>query len=76
MKSLYISLLILVTLCATSFAQGYGELLIKADKTYESGDKETAKKLYLEAANLGSAEAHFALAYKYTLTDEEISIII
>lgn len=71
MKSLYISLLILVTLCATSFAQGYGELLIKADKTYESGDKETAKKLYLEAANLGSAEAHFALAYKYNLTDEE-----
>lgn len=71
MKSLYISLLILVTLCATSFAQKYGELLIKADKTYESGDKETAKGLYLEAANMGSAEAHFALAYKYSLTTEE-----
>jgi len=71
MKSFAISLLILVTLCATSFAQEYGELLIKADKTYESGDKETAKELYLEAANLGSAEAHFALAYKYNLTAEE-----
>ena len=37
----------------------------EANKSYNSGDKETAKELYLKAADKGNTEAHFAIAYKY-----------
>lgn len=49
----------------------YGEYLLEANKKYESGDKETAKELYLKAAEKGSAEAHFKLAYQFIVTPEE-----
>lgn len=63
--------LILIIVSAESFGQEYEKYLLEANKIYESGDKEAAKRLYLKAANKGSAEAHFALAYKYIVTPEE-----
>ena len=56
---------------AESFGQEYEEYLLEANKIYESGDKEAARRLYLKAANKGSAEAHFEIAYKYIVTSEE-----
>jgi uncharacterized protein YecT (DUF1311 family) len=49
----------------------YDTIVQKADIMYQAGDKEGAEKLYQEAAVLGSAQAHYALAYQYTLTPQE-----
>lgn len=54
-----------------AFGQDYKDCLLKADKYYQAGDKEKAKEYYLKAAKLGSADAHFAIAYKFTVTKEE-----
>ena len=65
----------LLVLCLTFFVIGcsgnYDQDLKQADKAYEAGDKENAKKLYLKAAQEGSPEAHFAIAYKYNVTPQE-----
>ncbi len=71
MKIIIISFLALIISTAESFGQEYEKYLLKANKSYESGDRETARKLYLEAAEKGNAEAHFALASKYVVTIEE-----
>jgi len=55
----------------TAFGQEYKDWLSKADRYYEAGEKEKAKECYLKAAELGSAEAHFAIAYKFIVTKEE-----
>jgi hypothetical protein len=57
--------------CPEAYGQGDEEDLLEANRSYESGDRETAKKWYLKAAEKGSAEAHFALAYKYDVTPAE-----
>ncbi|MDD5736704.1 MAG: lysozyme inhibitor LprI family protein [Candidatus Omnitrophica bacterium] len=49
----------------------YTQDLKQADQTYEAGDRDAAKELYLKAAKKGSPEAHFAIAYKYNVTPEE-----
>ncbi|MBP6911766.1 MAG: sel1 repeat family protein [Candidatus Pacebacteria bacterium] len=45
--------------------------LLQANTAYENGDSELARQLYLKAAQNGNADAHFALAYKYVLPDDE-----
>lgn len=47
------------------------EALRRANDAYEAGDRETAKRFYLQAAGKGSAEAHFALGYKYALPGKQ-----
>ena len=47
------------------------EILSQANALFEAGENLKAKELYLEAAKNGSAEAHFAIAYKYDVTREE-----
>jgi uncharacterized protein YecT (DUF1311 family) len=47
------------------------DLLTKANQLYDAGKKEEAKTAYQKAAAGGNADAHFALAYKYVLNDEE-----
>jgi TPR repeat protein len=71
MQAVFISILASIALSTGAFGQGYEEYLSKADKSYESGDKEAANALYMKAAEEGSAEAHFALAYKYRLPPKE-----
>ncbi|MCW2118637.1 lysozyme inhibitor LprI family protein [Flavobacterium sp. 7A] len=42
-----------------------------ADSAYTAGNKDKAKELYTTAASMNNPDAHYALAYKYVLTDEE-----
>jgi TPR repeat protein/uncharacterized protein YecT (DUF1311 family) len=65
-----------VIFCALFFAVAgcsgnYTQDLKQADQVYEAGDHDAAKKLYVKAAKKGSPEAHFAIAYKYSVTPEE-----
>ena len=46
-------------------------ILAKAESAYEAKEEETAQKLYLKAAGMGNADAHFALFYKFILSDAE-----
>lgn len=64
-------LFILIFIPLTIFGQEYKDYLLKADKYFEAGEKDKAKKMYLKAANLGSAEAHYAIAYKFIVTTKE-----
>jgi len=63
--------LLLPAIFLTGCGGDYKKDLMEADKIYEAGDRESAKKLYIKAANKGSADAHFAIAYKYNVTPEE-----
>ena len=53
------------------WAESVDEIIQSADIAYQENKKDTAKELYLQAAKLGSATAHFALAYKYVLPPED-----
>jgi hypothetical protein len=57
MKITSISFLAFVLFTTKAFGQEYEETLLKANKSYESGDQETAKELYFKAAEKGHAEA-------------------
>ncbi|MCG9687702.1 lysozyme inhibitor LprI family protein [Vibrio tubiashii] len=59
--------------CSLAFSAAATELdlVTKAQQLYEAGDKKQAQTLFTQAAKQGSAEAHFRLAYQYTLTDED-----
>jgi TPR repeat protein len=57
--------------CFLTFSQNGQELVNQANKAYELGVKEKAKQLYLEAAEMNNAEAHFSIAYKFNISDEE-----
>ena len=62
----------IVVLCTTTaFSQELEEILAEAQKRFTAGDQEGAKSLYITAAEKGSAEAHFNLAYRYNTTPEE-----
>ncbi|MDA8611135.1 hypothetical protein N9L35_01985 [Alphaproteobacteria bacterium] len=39
----------------------------EANKSYDDGNREEAKALYLQASKYGLPEAHFALGYRYNL---------
>jgi uncharacterized protein YecT (DUF1311 family) len=45
--------------------------LDSANKAYDAKQEDKAKSLYIIAAKLGSADAHFALAYNYNLSRSE-----
>jgi uncharacterized protein YecT (DUF1311 family) len=49
----------------------YSKELKKAAVLYKKGDKEEARKLYQIAADKGSAEAHFQLAYSYVISEKD-----
>ena len=53
------------------FCQPGQDLVYMADKAFDSGDKAKAKSLYLQAAGMNNADAHYNLAYKYILTKKE-----
>ena len=42
-----------------------------ANKTFHAGDPDKAKALYLKAAAMHNADAHYALAYQYILSPDE-----
>jgi len=72
MKKL-MTFLVMVAMASVVVIAGekYDTMVQKANTAYQAGDKEGAKKLYQAAAALGNPEAHYALAYQYTLTPEE-----
>jgi len=63
--------LLLSTILVSGCGGNYEEDLKQAEEAYQAGDKESAKALYSKAADKGSPEAHFSLAYKYRVTSEE-----
>jgi uncharacterized protein YecT (DUF1311 family)/TPR repeat protein len=71
MKFKIFAFLLLSAIFLAGCGSDYKEDLKQADKIYEAGDRESAKRLYIKAANRGSADAHFAIAYKYNVTPEE-----
>lgn len=42
-------------------------LVLHANQAFDEGQKETAKELYIKAAQAGNAEAHFQLRYRFLL---------
>lgn len=42
-----------------------------ADKAFDAGEKQTALELYRKAANLKNPDAHYAIAYKFIVTQDE-----
>lgn len=64
-------LLIFIAVVTALFGQSYEKDLAAANKLFEAGNQDAARVLYQKAAAQGSAEAHFALAYQYTLAPEE-----
>lgn len=67
------SLLILWAICSVGYthAQSAGEWVQKANALYEQSKKQEAKALYEKAALLNNADAHFYLAYRYALSNED-----
>ncbi len=71
MRNRFFATILLSVVFLSGLGGDYEEYIKQADKAYDSGDKEGAKKLYLEAANRGSPEAHFAIAQSCSDTWEE-----
>ena len=46
-------------------------ILAEANSAYEAGNKDVAEQLYIQAAQKGSAEAHYSMCHKFTLPDEK-----
>jgi uncharacterized protein YecT (DUF1311 family) len=61
----------LVCLFTTATAQQYRRHLAKADSLYQAEEKEQARWWYNKAAKEGSANAHYAIAYKYVTSPKE-----
>lgn len=47
------------------------QLVAEADQAYAADQKEKARELYVKAADMGDAQAHFSLAYKFAVSHEE-----
>ena len=62
---------LIVLAIASSCSRSAEQLVAKAEKAYEAEDKEKSRELYQKAADMGNAEAHFSLAYKFPLSYEE-----
>ena len=62
---------ILFAVVTGSFAQGVEELLTQANKYFISNKTDAARELYLKAAAMGSAEAHYQLASRFSLPMKE-----
>ncbi|HEY3277025.1 MAG TPA: lysozyme inhibitor LprI family protein [Syntrophorhabdaceae bacterium] len=71
MKRLIIGFLMCIVSAAVLCAQEAQELVSRAERAYRSGNEEAAKGLYLKAAAMGSAEAHYRLAVGCHMIREE-----
>jgi len=65
------TLFILFALSTSVFCQTSQEYMKMADKAFDTGEKDKAKELYLKAATMNNADAHFAIAYKFVVSKEE-----
>jgi hypothetical protein len=63
--------LLLFPIAGLTFCQSGQDYVTLADKAFDAGQKEEAKKLYLKAAAMNNRDAHFAIAYKFVVTNEE-----
>jgi TPR repeat protein len=63
--------LLLYPIAGLTFCQTSQDYVTMADKAFDAGKKEDAKKLYLKAAAMNNGDAHFAIAYKFVVTDDE-----
>ncbi|MCB0369297.1 MAG: sel1 repeat family protein, partial [Bdellovibrionales bacterium] len=71
MKFKTITILLLSAVLFAGCGGDYAEYLKQAEELVQAGDKESAKKFFEKAADKGSPEAHFALAYRYRVPREE-----
>lgn len=62
---------LILIFCLSSCFQNSNEFLKLGDAALESGDKIKARELYLKAAEMNNAVAHFNIAYKFINTHEE-----
>lgn len=69
-KTLFI-LFVLFSLNTSVFCQTSQEYIEIADKAFDTGEEDKAKELYLKAAAMNNADAHFAIAYKFVVSKEE-----
>ncbi len=60
-----------ITISNSVFSQSSKDLVRDADSLFKIGDKSKAKEIYLKAASMGNAEAHYDLAYHYIVTQDE-----
>ena len=71
MKIIILSFLMVLNALVPLWGQTAEQNLAAADKAFQAGDQAGAEKLYRKAAEEGSAEAHFALGYKFSLPGNE-----
>ena len=69
-KTLFI-LFVFFALNTSVFCQTSQEYMGMADKAFDTGEEDKAKELYLKAAAMNNADAHFAIAYKFVVSKEE-----
>ncbi|MDO8845589.1 lysozyme inhibitor LprI family protein [Methylicorpusculum sp.] len=69
-KTLFI-LFVLFSLNTSVFCQTSQKYMEMADKAFDTGEKDKAKELYLKAAEMNNADAHFSIAYKFVVSKEE-----
>lgn len=67
-KRKLIFIILIMISCTVTLGESFME---KANRIYDNGEWENAKKMYLEASQKGNIDAHFMLAYKYNLPKEE-----
>lgn len=63
--------ILILFLSVHTYAQTDSYYLKMANTAYDAGNNDIAKIWYQKAAEMGNADAHYALAYKYVLTDEQ-----
>jgi uncharacterized protein YecT (DUF1311 family) len=69
-KTLFI-LFVLFSLNTSVFCQTSQKYMEMADKAFDTGEEDKAKELYLKAAEMNNADAHFSIAYKFVVSKEE-----
>jgi hypothetical protein len=71
LNNVLLSFFLIFIFSSSAVGQQYQSELTEADSLYNAGAKKSAKVIYKKAAEQGSAEAHFALAYKYVLPKKQ-----
>ncbi len=69
--SIVLALAVLIAFSTVSSAGEPEDLAAQANKDFVSGKSEAAKALYLKAAAMGSADAHYWFAMRFPLTHKE-----
>ena len=62
---------LIIVIGLASCSQSPEQLVAEAEKAYEAQDEEKARELYQKAADMGNAEAHFNLAYGFSMSHGE-----